>query len=259
VIFLDQSSLKTKGIQSFERAVYILDEIKNSREPLTLTELSRKTSMSKSSLQKYLISFLKLDIVFLNEEKKTYDLGPKLIDLGLNALNRIDIISVIDPYLLKIKEEFNQASVLALWTEKGPIIVKYQSSGKSINVEIEVGYNPSLLRSSVGKCFAAFLPIHVTEELLNKEITAYNLDINDVKKELSFTKKEGFAYRDNHYGDLPGSHTIASPILDYTEKVVGVLGIIGFSHDLNTDINSKEVIRLKEITKDISKLLSYQT
>lgn len=256
---LDQRFLKTKGIQSFERAIYILDEVKNNRYPITLTELSRRTSMSKSSLQKYLVSFMKLDVLFYDKGTKTYDFGSKLIDLGLTALNRLDIISMIDPYLLKIKEEISQASILALWTEQGPIIAKYQSSGRSINVEIEVGYNPPLLRSSVGKCFAAFLPADVTEELFNKEITAYNLDESAVINELDLIKEKGFASRDSNFGDLPGSHTIASPIFDYTGKVIGVLGLIGFTHDLNTDINSNEVVRLKEITRHISKLLPNQT
>ena len=257
--FLDQRSLKTKGIQSLERAVYILDEIKKNGNPITLTELSHRTSMSKSSLQKYLVSFLKLDVLHYEVATKTYNFGFKLIDLGFSALNRIDVISIIDPFLVKIKEELNQSSVLALWTEQGPIIVKYQNSGRSINVEIEVGYRPPLLISSIGKCFATFLPDQITKSLFDKEISAYNLDEADILKELSYIKEKGFASRDSQFGNLPGSHTIASPIFDYTGKAIAVMGIIGFTHDFNTALNSKEVIELKEITKSISKLLANET
>lgn len=258
VSFLNQKLIKTNGIQSLERAVYILDEIKNNYDSITLTELSHRTSMSKSSLQKYLVSFLKLDVLHYDEATKTYNFGSKLIDFGLNALNRIDVISITDPFLVRIKEELNQSSILALWTEQGPIVVKYQSSGRSINVEIEIGYRPPLLISSVGKCFAAFLPNQLTKNLFNEEISAYNLDEGTIIEELSYIKEKGFASRDGQFGNLPGSHTIASPIFDYTGKAIAVIGLIGFTHDFNTANNSNEVIKLKEITKHISKLLAHR-
>ncbi|SFE53916.1 IclR family transcriptional regulator [Alteribacillus iranensis] len=255
---MDQRVLKTKGIQSLERAVYILEEIKNNRAPITLTELSHKTSMSKSSLQKYLVSFLKLDMLHYDEATRTYSLGSKLIDLGLNALNRIDIISIIDPFLLKIKEELNQSSILALWTEQGPIIVKYQSSGRSINVEIEIGYRPPLLVSSVGKCFAAFLPDEVTKNLVDIEISSYQLEEEAIVKELTAIREKGFATRESQFGDLPGNQTIACPVFDHTGKAVAVIGLIGFTHDFNTASDSTEVVKLKEISRNVSELLAHQ-
>lgn len=255
---LNQRTLKTKGIQSVERAVYVLDEVKNNGGPITLTELSHRTSMSKSSLQKYLVSFLKLDVLQYEEATKTYSFGFKLIDFGLNALKKIDVVSMIDPFMVKVKEELNQSSILALWTEQGPIIVKYQGSGRSINVEIEVGYRPPLLISSIGKCFAAFLPDYVTKSLFNTEISAYNLDEEAIIKELGYIKENGFASRDREFENLPGSHTIASPIFDYTGKPIAVMGLVGFTNDLNTTSDSKEVIKLIEITKHISKQLAHQ-
>ncbi|WP_240373988.1 IclR family transcriptional regulator [Bacillus piscicola] len=255
---MKERALKTKGIQSLERAVYILDEIKNNQGPITLTELSHKTSMSKSSLQKYLVSFMKTDVLLYDESTRTYNLGSKLIDLGLHALNRMDVISIIDPFLIKIKEELNQSSILSLWTEQGPMIVKYQGSGRSINVEIEIGYRPPLLVSSVGKCFVAFLPEPVTKHLVEKEIATYNLDETAVMNEINEVREKGFASRDRQFGDLPGNHTIACPVFDHTGRAVAVIGLIGFTHDFNTAPNTKEVMKLKEISKNISELLAHQ-
>src|SRR5699024_12380109 len=137
--------------------------------------LSKQTGVSKSNLQKYLTSFLNLEILYFDEKTKTYNFSLKLIDLGLNALRKKDVTTIVDPYMNKIKEELNHASILALWTNEGPIIVKYQNSGKAINVEIEVGYRPPLLVSSVGKCFAAFLPKETIENLYNQDLEEKNL------------------------------------------------------------------------------------
>lgn len=246
------------GIQSFERAIYILEVIKKSEKPVTLTEISLKTSMVKSSLQRYLISFIKTNILSYDLETKTYTLGYKLMDFGLSALNRIDIISIIEPFLLNIKMELDQSSVLSLWTDQGPIVVKYQSSGRSINVEVKIGYSPPLLISSVGKCFAAFLPPEITKDIFSKEISAYKLNESAIKYELKQIKEKGFAFRESQFKELPGSQTIASPIFDHTGKITAVLGLVGFTSHLEINDNSNEVIKLKEITKQISKELGNQ-
>src|SRR5699024_11210947 len=154
---MERKGIKTKGIQSVERAFSILDTIKKFPDGLTLTELSNETNVTKSNLQKYLASFLSLDVLYFDETNKKYKFSLKLIDLGLNALRKKYLTDLIDPYMNEIHEEISHAFILALWLEEGPIIVKYLSSGKSLDVEIEVCYRPPLLLSSVGKRFAPFL------------------------------------------------------------------------------------------------------
>src|SRR5699024_601400 len=131
--------------------------------------------------------------------------------------------------------EFNESSVLALWTEEGPMIVKYQSSGRSVNVEIKIGYSPPLLISSIGKCFAAYLPHQTIKLIFEAEINRYGLDEKTVIEELNDIKEKGIASRDSHIGYLPGSQSMASPIFDYTGNIIGVLGIVGFAEDLNLE------------------------
>lgn len=252
---MEQNVASPKGIQSVEHAIFILDQVKKAKKPLTLTELSTMTGMSKSRLQKYLVSFVKLALLTLNEKEKTYNLGPKLIELGLSAQRQFDIISVIAPFLLEIKEELNQSSLIAFWTEQGPTIVNYQGSGRIINVGIEVGSYTPLLKSSVGKCFAAFLPEHLTKELFDYELVRYELDRDEVVKELNEIRALGFSYRDRNFGDLPGNVSAAAPVFDHSDQVAAVVCIIGFEGDLNVDRNSKAVNKLKEVVENVSRLL----
>src|SRR5699024_7617368 len=190
---MERKGIKTKGIQSVERAFSILDTIKKFPDGLTLTELSNETNVTKSNLKKY-----------FDETNKKYKFSLKLIDLGLNALRKKDIAALIDPYMNEIKEELSHASILALWSDEGPIIVKYLNSGKSINVEIEVGYRPPLLVSSVGKCFAAFLPKETIENLYNQDLEEKNLKSEIIESQLEEVREKGFAYRETQFGDLPG-------------------------------------------------------
>lgn len=249
---------KERGIQTLERSILILDEIKKNMEPLTLTELSKKVNMSKNHLKKYLVSFVKTSTLTFDEETKTYDLGSKLIDLGLNALNRFSILSIIEPFMQQIKNDIQQSSALAIWTDRGPMITKYQNSGRSINVEIEVGYYPPLLGSAIGKCFVAFLPLQFTENLQEKELADYNFNKDLVTEELNRIKETGVSSRDHYFGDLPGSCSVACPIFDYSGEMIAAICIIGFSNDLDTRTQSDDVQILKKIAMQVSKRLAYQ-
>lgn len=254
---MKKNASKSQGIQTVERTAIILEEIKNSSQPLTLTELSRKALMSKNNLKKYLVSFLRVGFVTFNDRNKTYDLGPKLIELGLHALNEYSVISIIDPFMLEIKEEFESSSALAIWTQSGPVISKYQSSGRSLNVEIKLGYHPPLLKSSIGRCFASFLPSQYTENIINKEIEAYGLNSKKVEEDLSQIKKNGFASRDEKFNELPGSLSIAAPIFNPADEIVAVISILGFTSDFNTEGQSNDIKRIKEIAREISNKLVY--
>lgn len=248
---------KPQGIQSVDHALSILNHIKEAHEPPTLTELSGMTAMSKSRLQKYLVSLVQSGALTLDEKDKTYRLGPKLIELGLSALNKFDIVSAVDPFLLEIKQELNQSSALAIWTEKGPMVVKYQDSGRSINVEIEVGFYVPLLKSAVGKCFAAFLPSSITKRMIDQEIHKHGFDKSQAMAELEKVRENGFATRDTSFGDLPGSNSVACPIFDYSGEITAVLCLIGFIGDLDLDASSRDVTKLKEVAGRLSRLQAY--
>lgn len=254
---MGNDSTKTQGIQTVERTALILQEIKNSNKPLTLTELSKKVLMSKNNLKKYLVSFVRVGFVIFNEGNKTYDLGPKLIELGLHALNKHSVISIIDPFMLKIKNELKYSSALAIWSCNGPVISKYQSSGRSLNVEIKLGYHPPLLKSSIGRCFASFLPKQYTEDIITKEIDFYKLSRENVEEDLSNIRKNEFASRDETSSELPGSLSIAVPILNHDGEIVAAICILGFASEFTISEQSNEVQRLKKIAKDISGQLAY--
>jgi len=249
----------SQGIQTIERGGLILDAIKNSESSVTLTALSKEVNMSKNNLKKYLVSFVKIGFLSFDEEGKTYKLGSKLIDLGLNALKELNLYSFIDTYITKIKDQLNKPIALAIWADTGPIISKYQKSNNPININIEIGYSPPMLLSSVGKCFAAFLPPSSTKEVKDKEIEKYNLDKNQVEYEMSAIEKSGYSYRNQEYDYIPGNCSISAPIFNNVGEIVAAVCVLGFMEDLGTDSESNDVQVLKEVTKEISFNLAYKT
>lgn len=241
-----------QGIQSIEKASVILEKVKNSSKPVTLTELAKRTDISKNNLKKYLISFIRTGFLVFDETNKTYSLGPKLISLGLTALNNVDIFSFIDAYIVNLKNKLNKSVAVAIWADNGPIISKYQRSDNPVNINIEIGYAPPLLLSSVGKCFAAFSPAEIIEETVEKEIQEHHLNKKHIEEELKTISEKGYAFRDKEYEHIPGNRSIAAPVFDYSGTISAVISVLGFTDDLSVTEESTDVQTLKSITKEAS-------
>lgn len=251
----EDASMSSQGIQSLEMAFTILDCFKEANIPMSVSELSSKMNIPKNRIHKYLVSFKRVGALIQNKDDLTYSMGPKLIELGLTALEQVDIASIAEPYIKALGKELNQSIALAIWSEKEPIVVKYEKSKKPIQVEIQLGYRVPLM-SAVGKCFVAFTPSAQVKSLIQQEIKKYQLNEKDVEAELNTIREEHLSFRNTPFEGVPGSIAIASPIFDFTGNIVASLCVIGFEGDLSYAKTSQEVTKLKETGKQISKLLS---
>lgn len=241
-----------QGIQSIDKATFILDTIKESNSSLNLTTLSNYTNISKNNLKKYLVSFVRNGFLVFDEADKTYSLGPKLISLGLRALNQLDLFAFIDSYISKIKNLLNKPVALAVWADNRPVITRFQKSNNPININMEIGYSPPLLVSSVGKCFAAFSSPELIKDIMETEIKEFNLNKNNVEQELISISKKGYSFREKEYEHIPGNRSISAPIFDVSGNIIAAICILGFANDLSMEPESNDVKVLQQITQEVS-------
>ena len=250
---METEEKKRQGIQSVENAFIILDVIKNSTAPLNISDISEATQMSKSRVQKYIISFLRQGVVTRDGNSLCYTLGPKIMELGIKSINNFDVVSSADIYLRKIRENLNLTSTLNIWTADGPMVVRYEPSGLPVNVNIQLGYRPPLLKSATGMCFAAYKDTEAVQAIIEAELIKYNLDKEDVNLKLQTIRNLGYASRDKIVEGLPGNLIIACPVFDYENKIIAVMCILGFSGDFNTDQSSSVVKELQSLSHKLSK------
>src|SRR5690625_6023365 len=170
----EDASMSSQGIQSLEMAFTILDCFKEANIPMSVSELSSKMNIPKNRIHKYLVSFKRVGALIQNKDDLTYSMGPKLIELGLTALEQVDIASIAEPYIKDLGKELNQSVALAIWSEKEPIVVKYEKRKKPIKVEIQLGYRVHLM-SAVGKCIISINHTTINHSLILIPINIYQL------------------------------------------------------------------------------------
>jgi len=147
-----------QGIQSIEVGAQVLRALEAGRGPMALSEVARNCAMHPAKVHRYLVSLVRAGLASQDARTGQYDLGPAARHLGMEALRRTDAESIAAAYTSRLRDQTGHTTNVAVWTEDGPIIVRWDSGTHVLPLNVRVGSVLPLLDSAVGLMFLAYLP-----------------------------------------------------------------------------------------------------
>ncbi|MBN9426603.1 MAG: IclR family transcriptional regulator [Burkholderiales bacterium] len=202
-----------RGIQSVDAAVAILNAVAAAAGPQPLTAIAKRTSNSASTTHRYLVSLQRGGLVRQDPNTGRYDLGPAALQLGLAALKRMDAVEVAQTHAARLAMETGKTCFVSIWSDDGPMIVRWFHGQRIIMTMAGVGSVLPLLESSSGLIFAAYLP----DYLMKSWMARHKLAFDDVEAELQRIRSEGFAWVDSRM--VTGLRGVSVPVLDMFAEV----------------------------------------
>lgn len=157
------------GIQSVEVGFTLLQALADAGGALMLKDLAGAAGMSAAKAHRYLVSFLRLDLV-VQDARGRYDLGPAALHLGLATLQRQDPVRLARERLPALQAQIPHTLALAVWGNRGPTLVHWEPSPQAVVAHLRLGDVMPLLSSATGRCFAAWMPPALTAPLLAAEL-----------------------------------------------------------------------------------------
>jgi DNA-binding IclR family transcriptional regulator len=155
-----------QGIQSIEVGAQVLRALEAGRGPMALSEVARNCAMHPAKVHRYLVSLVRAGLASQDARTGQYDLGPAARHLGMEALRRTDAESIAAAYTSRLRDQTGHTTNVAVWTENGPIIVRWDSGTHVLPLNVRVGSVLPLLDSAVGLMFLAHLPAAQTAGVL---------------------------------------------------------------------------------------------
>jgi IclR family transcriptional regulator, KDG regulon repressor len=215
-------------IKSVIKATEILDVIRNNRKPLSLEEISRLLGQNKTTCFRFLQTMLELKLIVQENGSKSYKLGPKLITLGLSALNKFDLHTEAVPLMKKLREITGETVNLSILDQFEILIIERFRSGHVYNANLTVGSRLPLHCTSQGKVILAFSTNEKQKELLahiNYEKYTDKTVENEVKlkKQMIESLKRGYSINREEF-EL-GIAAVAGPILNHEYEPVAALNV----------------------------------
>jgi IclR family transcriptional regulator, KDG regulon repressor len=225
----ESSAMNQPTTRTVERALDILLCFRPEEPGLTLTQISERVDMHKSTVHRLLATLENKHFIQHAESDGTYHLGLRLVELGFTVLKGNDIHRQALPYMQRLSAECRETVDLAILDGGQVVYLQVVESPQRMKFAAAPGQRLPVLGTATGKGFLAFLPSDQTEAILKQGMAKYTestkISLASLRKELLVVRERGFATSQQEYED--GVNAVAAPILDGNMHPVASMAIVG--------------------------------
>ena len=255
---MEEKVVKAGTIQAVDRAFQILETV-GRENSISLGELSKMIQVNKASLSRLIYTLVQNGYLSKNQKDNSYSLTLKAYEVGLNAVQNLNKLSLIHSSLADLNNSCGRVAQFSV--EDNDQLVCLQSIGAesmSFSVYTSVGRRSPLYSTSAGK---ALLSMYSNDKLIEKwkrikvkPVTKHTItDLQMFLKEIGLTRQRGYALdREESEYHL---YCIGTAIMDYSNRPIGAISVSGNSL---TEQEEKEISALiLESARKLSYLLGY--
>lgn len=249
-------------IKVLTKAFSVLELLLKQKTPMSLTDISEELGFYPSTIHRILDTLKFGGYVEQNPITQKYQLGLKLLELGMAKLNQIDLVKEAASYIKELAEKSNETVHLGVLEDASVLYLAKEESSRTVSVRMVsyIGKRAPLYCTGLGKVLLAHLPLkerHKILELIELSKLTKNT-ITDKKKlaeELTRVEKGGFALdREENEKDVC---CIAAPVRNYQGKVIAAVSISCPSYRIHLENQSQLKDELISTCSKISTRLGY--
>ena len=246
-------------INSVLKAIDILQVFSTNEPRLTLTEISDRLGMPKSTTHNLLSTLLSRGFVEKTDDGR-YALGTAIIGLTQAVRINVDLRDRAAPLLRELADACRESAYLmALDSDYGLYIYAVESP-RRLMARTAIADRVALHCTSVGKAILSRLPRERVDDIarrvgLKRFTEATITDLDALHEELEQTRERGYAIdRGEHE---KGLWCIGAPILNASGRVIGSCSVSGADRRIIGDKLSEFSARVMHTAQQMSRLMGY--
>lgn len=211
--------------QTVDRALAIIDALEVG--PMSLEDVAELLDVHKSTGLR-LLQTLEARRFVVKDDRHRYRLGSRLISLGQNVLNGLEIRRDAAPFLEQLNHEYGHTVHLAHWEDDQVVYIDKREGRESLRLYSQVGKPAPLHCTGVAKVLMAGL----SDEQLDPILKSLDLPrhtentITDpiaFRAELDRVRERGYAVDDREHEEF--ANCIAVPVRDSSDHVIAAISI----------------------------------
>ncbi|MBE5067808.1 IclR family transcriptional regulator [Ligilactobacillus salivarius] len=245
-----------KPNQSVINSFKILEAISNSSSYIGVSQLSKETSLPKTTVFRLLETLHYLGLIKQNDNQE-YTLGRAFLKYIDKVKNQEDLVSISTPFLKEFASTVGETINLGILYNNEVIYLK-SIRGERFTFRVQLLPVAPLYNSSLGKIFLSTFSNEALEDYIHKTIFEKNtintiVDIDAFKEEINKVKKQNIAY-DNEEAEY-GLTCVALPIIK-SNKVIAAISVSGPTSRLKIKGLNKIIQALQNTADNINHAIS---
>ncbi len=220
-----------RGIQSIEVGFSLIHELSKAPGKMPLKSLAARAEMSPSKAHLYLISFMRIGLVVQDPVTARYGLGPTAIQLGIAAINQLNVVDVATKHLEKVLEDTGVSVSLSIWGNRGPTIIFRLDGQLPVPLSVRVGYVLPLLSTATGSVFLAHLPEREWRAIADAEEAVTPGRLDRALQRAEKVRQQGVALTTSEMHQ--GFFGISAPVFSGVETLAAAVTGLGLSSQVD--------------------------
>ncbi len=247
-------------VKSVGRAVAILRSFSLEEPELSVTLLSRRLNIHKSTVSRLLSTLESESLVDRDPETGRYRLGVGLIELASLVVLHTDLRQVARPLLRQLAEDTQETVNLAVLSGDVVINIEQMLPNKRQVKNIGwVGRRTPLHCVSTGKALLAYQPEEEIAHIIAKGLPRYTdktiTDPDQLREELMKVRRQGYAIGSEEL-EL-GLNAVAAPVRNHEGEVIAAVSVSGPSYRISLQKIPELAELVKQTAGQVSRQLGY--
>jgi DNA-binding IclR family transcriptional regulator len=227
---MPQAKRRADLTQSVLKALDILECLAAADRPLSTQEIARRCGLPRPTAYRLLTTLLTRDYVAACPDSGRYQVGAKVLSLGNNFLDRLDLPELARADLRELSMAAGETVHLGVLDGIEVLYVGKVDGPQSVRMHSTIGARSPLYSTAMGKAILAFLPLEQRMALLD-QITLIPrtpktiIDRGTLVEHLELVRTQGFAVDDVENEE--GIRCVGAPVFDHTGYVKAAVSISG--------------------------------
>ena len=258
MLTVERSMEKSTSVTTVDRLVRVLDSFSAERPAFSLSELSARLDLPKSTLHRFLVSLESHGILRRQPEDKLWRLGYRLFVWGWLAEDVTGLSYVARPLMQEIADTTGEMVALTIYTGHEVLCIDKIDTHHSVRLALEIGSRRPPHAGASSKVLLAYQPASEVEAVIRerglpKLCKNTIIDPAELAAELAKIREQGYAISIEETD--PGAWGVATPIRDRSGKVVAAIGIAGPSLRFSEALIQRYLDLCRPASHQIARLL----
>jgi len=221
----DTNDSPRRGLGSVDLAMRLLGVLSDAGAPMKLKDIAAAADMAPAKAHRYMASFLNCGMVAQDGPSGRYGLGPMAVRIGVAALTGNDVIERASTGLSGLRDAIRATCFVSCWSDRGPVIVRWEDSLRPITVVVQVGSTMPLLNSATGRTYLAFMAPSKLQPVLVRELASSGVTDAEAEAIAERTRKDGMGRVDETF--QKGIAGLSVPLFDPLGNMAGAVTAMG--------------------------------
>ena len=224
---LDEFHGDPNFMMSLARGLLVIQAFSERRLQLSISQLSRRTALSRASVRRCLHTLSKLGFAGTDDGRSFY-LRPRVLALGHSYLSSMPLATAAQPILEHLSQILHESCSIALLDGTEIVYVARAHVTRIMAIDLGVGTRLPAFCTSMGRVLLANLPPDELETVLPKiAFTRYTdrtvSSVEKLRQVLMTVRREGHAIIDQEL-EL-GLRSMAVPVRNPAGRVVAAINV----------------------------------